>query len=90
MIRRRMAIGVVGVLAVTLVASFFLLRGKLATRTSATDLTDAGVSELTAIGHAFTARTGRAVQIESPANFVEKFGDPGPARAGARYHHLGS
>ncbi len=35
--------------------------------------TGRGVSELTAIAQEFTARTGRAVQIQSPANFVEKF-----------------
>ena len=31
------------------------------------------IPELTAIGREFTARTGRAVQIETPGNFVEKF-----------------
>lgn len=29
--------------------------------------------ELTALGREFTARTGRAVQVETPGNFVEKF-----------------
>ena len=31
------------------------------------------IPELTAIGREFSARTGRAVQIETPGNFVEKF-----------------
>ncbi|MBP8221300.1 MAG: extracellular solute-binding protein [Aeromonadaceae bacterium] len=73
MIRRRMAIGVVGALVVMLVASFVLLRGNSQPERPLLIWTGRGVSELTAIGHEFTARTGRAVQIESPANFVEKF-----------------
>ena len=31
------------------------------------------IPELTALGREFTARTGRAVQVETPGNFVEKF-----------------
>lgn len=73
MIRRRMAIGVVGALVVMLVASFVLLRGNSQPERPLLIWTGRGVSELTALGHGFTARTGRAVQIESPANFVEKF-----------------
>ena len=73
MIRRRMAIGVVGALVVMLVASLALLRGNSQPERPLLIWTGRGVSELTAIGHGFTARTGRAVQIESPANFVEKF-----------------
>ena len=73
MIRRRMAIGVVGALVVMLAAAFGLLRSNPQPERPLLIWTGRGVSELTAIGHAFTARTGRAVQIESPANFVEKF-----------------
>lgn len=75
MIRRRMAIGasVVGALVVMLVAAFGLLRGNPQPERPLLIWTGRGVSELTALGHEFTARTGRAVQIESPANFVEKF-----------------
>ena len=31
------------------------------------------IPELTALGREFTARIGRAVQVETPGNFVEKF-----------------
>lgn len=73
MIRRRIAIGVVGTLVLMLAAAFGLLRSNPQPERPLLIWTGRGVSELTALGHEFTARTGRAVQIDSPANFVEKF-----------------